>query len=136
MDNFEEITLTEEIESKNVKKELEKWRKKRIWFSIISFAIILISLCITPVLSLILGICFLFGLIYYTSNISYLNNLHKIAKHNDMVRHDEMVRARERARLEEINYQPEAPKNNKEINKTLENLNINKKTPKLPNIKK
>ena len=137
MKKYEEITLLEKIESKEVEKDLHFWEKFIMWYSFISI-IVLIALMASDIgeIALYLLIGILIGYFCLFIKISPLRHLYKIARRNDLIRHDEMIRARERARLEEIDFETIVPKKNKEINITLERLNLNEKTPKLPKIKK
>lgn len=139
MSKYDEITLMEEVESKRIKKRLRPWQ-------IISvFNTLFILICVIVILTNLnknverfeigtfFGIGFAIIEIILFFILNKLGKLYKIAKHNDMIRHDEMIRARERARLEEINYQTTTTKNNKEINNTINQLDLNNKKPKIPN---
>ena len=134
MKKYEEITLMEEIESKEIKKDVDKWKKYCLWAISIVLPFIIIFLVVGLFyITIFISIIFLIGIAYLYYQLTILKQLYKIAKHNDMIRHDEMIRARERARLEEINYQTTTTKNNKEINNTINQLDLNNKKPKIPN---
>lgn len=137
MKKYEEITLLEKIESKQVEKDLHFWQDFTMCFTFIGIIIFIFLIGYNEQeIALGLIVVMILGYFILWIIISPLKRLYKIARRNDLIRHDEMIRARERARLEDIDFETLIPKKNKEINTTIERLNLSEKMPKLPNIKK
>lgn len=134
------VTMLEEVESKEVKEKLDDLSKNQ---AIINVLTILLTLGVSTLLyfiiniagiiiALALGAVFivLFNL-HFIREKKELEEIYQIAQHNDLIRHDEMIREKERERLKNtINTKQDITEET--INNTQKRLDI---VPKLPNKK-
>lgn len=110
------ITLIEEVETKEAEKIFESYKKKYKYFVIVPLLCLFIScivmgtssqnigdtspntiLIVLPAVSVILTVV---GIITYIAKMRPYTKLLKLAELNDKVRHEERIRFKERKRLE------------------------------------
>ncbi len=138
MDELHNVTMLEEVESKEVKEKLDDITNNQ---AIINVLTILITLGVSALLYFVINIAGIFIALALGAVFIVLFNLHfmgekkeleeiyKIAQHNDLIRHDEMIRERERERLKNaVNNKQDITKET--IKSTQERLNIAPKIPK------
>lgn len=101
------ITLMDEVETKEAITIYSSFRKKYIWFILVPLILLTIFLFANIIkfnvhlwiFCLLSFIAFVLGFIVYKTLMNPFRTLLKIAKRNDMVRHEEKIRESERQRL-------------------------------------